>query len=336
MKNKIKIEPPKLLNLDVSEKTLAISLCDQIKEHLYLGSYDALQKPQLLETLNITHILTVGKNMNNCNLTEKIIRLQINVFDEENENLLQYFDQTNNFIDAAIKQNGNVLVHCMAGISRSATVVIAYLMKKHNWSVEEALNQVTKARSIIDPNPGFREQLQLYYEINYEVDIKNELYRRFLITKMSSDFISQGFSKDMILGIDPEQIMNGTMFPGNTIQKIRCKRCRRALINPENIIPHEVGSGQTDFNYRKRDPMFSNHKKEESCSSYFIEPMDWIEGIKEGHIDGKIECPKCHTKLGTYSWRGSQCSCGKWITPAFMIHRSRVDTMSARSISFHQ
>ncbi|RKP27251.1 protein-tyrosine phosphatase-like protein, partial [Syncephalis pseudoplumigaleata] len=88
--------------------------------------------------------------------------LVITVDDRPATNLLQYFHDTYRFIDECIEQGGRVLVHCMAGISRSATIVIAYLMRKHQWSVDVAMQTVRQSRPIIKPNAGFRRQLALY------------------------------------------------------------------------------------------------------------------------------------------------------------------------------
>jgi protein-tyrosine phosphatase len=80
------------------------------------------------------------------------------VEDSEEENLRQYFEKTDSFIDTH-RKNGNVLVHCMAGVSRSATVVIAYLMKTNKWKYEETLKYVREKRNIVGPNEGFLRQL---------------------------------------------------------------------------------------------------------------------------------------------------------------------------------
>lgn len=50
----------------------------------------------------------------------------------------------------------------------------------------------------------------------------------------------------------------------------------------------------------------------------------------------QLLCPKCTSKLGSFSWWGEQCSCGHWVTPAFQIHKSRVDEARTLSVgNFH-
>lgn len=72
--------------------------------------------------------------------------------------LFQHFQLAAEFIDSALKQNGKILVHCGEGISRSSTLVIAYLMMKCGFRVEDAVRQVVKHRNIL-PNQGFLLQL---------------------------------------------------------------------------------------------------------------------------------------------------------------------------------
>lgn len=81
-----------------------------------------------------------------------------------------------------------------------------------------------------------------------------------------------------------------------------------------------------------------------SCSSYFLEPLDWMysassdssskgaeddpTSLSSGQLHGKLLCPnrkRCNAKLGNWDWAGMQCGCGAWVTPAFAVHRSRVD-----------
>lgn len=57
-----------------------------------------------------------------------------------------------------------MLVHCYAGVSRSVTIVVAYIMKKYNWNVDEALNFVKEKRVVAKPNDGFMKQLKQFEE----------------------------------------------------------------------------------------------------------------------------------------------------------------------------
>lgn len=63
-------------------------------------------------------------------------------------------------MDSAIESGGIVFVHCKAGISRSATSVISYLMKKYSWTLSKTTTFVKSRRSVICPNFGFTRQLQ--------------------------------------------------------------------------------------------------------------------------------------------------------------------------------
>lgn len=66
------------------------------------------------------------------------------------------------FIRDAIAKDGKVFVHCYAGVSRSATIVIAYLMFEHGLSYSAAIKLVKSKRPFINPNDGFRKQLLLF------------------------------------------------------------------------------------------------------------------------------------------------------------------------------
>lgn len=92
------------------------------------------------------------------------------VFDFETQNISQYFAESFEFIENALAQNehNRVLVHCNAGISRSASFIIAYLLQKRVFKrYKDAYNYVKKARPVIEPNRGFEKQL-----ISFEKRIK--------------------------------------------------------------------------------------------------------------------------------------------------------------------
>lgn len=67
-----------------------------------------------------------------------------------------------NFINNAVESGNNILIHCMAGISRSVSTLTYYLMKKYNIPYSQAIKYVKDRRSIVNPNDSFKLQLQGY------------------------------------------------------------------------------------------------------------------------------------------------------------------------------
>ena len=80
--------------------------------------------------------------------------------DTPDQNLAQYFPVCNDFIHAARLKEGNVLIHCLAGMSRSVTVAVAYIMSVTPLTWKDALKVVRAGRAVANPNLGFQDQLQ--------------------------------------------------------------------------------------------------------------------------------------------------------------------------------
>ncbi|XP_066505549.1 protein phosphatase Slingshot homolog 3 isoform X2 [Hoplias malabaricus] len=133
----------------------------KILDYLYLGSewnaanFDELQKN------NVGYILNVTREIDNF-FPESFTYMNIRVYDVEATDLLSHWNNTYMFINEARKSGQTVLVHCKMGVSRSASTVIAFLMKQQGWPLEHALNHVRERRPIVQPNEGFLKQLQTY------------------------------------------------------------------------------------------------------------------------------------------------------------------------------
>jgi protein-tyrosine phosphatase len=80
--------------------------------------------------------------------------MHVSVDDDEDADIAQYFERTCAFIHA-----GSTLVHCFAGISLSPTIVMAYLIRQHKFTVDQALEHCTFRRPCVQPNPGFMRAL---------------------------------------------------------------------------------------------------------------------------------------------------------------------------------
>lgn len=94
--------------------------------------------------------------------TPKPIYLKINVLDRGNVDLKQFLDETCDLIQDVRRSGGRTLIHCVAGVSRSAAICIAYLMKYEKMSLKDAFNHTKWARPQIRPNCGFFRQLMAY------------------------------------------------------------------------------------------------------------------------------------------------------------------------------
>ena len=133
--------------------------CDEILPGIFLSSVSAAVNRDLLEILEIKSILTVANSIEPA-FPSHFKYMVIQIEDVGTQDILSHFPSAIKFIN---ESEGNVLVHCANGISRSPTVVSAFVMTKMGIkSSKEALDFVASKRSCINPNAGFRKQLQAF------------------------------------------------------------------------------------------------------------------------------------------------------------------------------
>ena len=129
-----------------------------IAPNLYLGSIGAAQSEEQIKEKGITHVLTVARGFE-IKHVEGVKYMTVEVADRPDADIRSHFPQCFEFISGAVKSGGNVLVHCFAGRSRSASVCAAYVMCHENIRLDEALMRMRLARPQINPNAGFMGQL---------------------------------------------------------------------------------------------------------------------------------------------------------------------------------
>ena len=140
---------------------------DQITENIWLGGWLSAKKLDILKKEGIKKIICVMDNLPpKYSNEENFIRKIIKVADLPSENIIKYFGECINFMEG----NEKILVHCMAGASRSASMVIAYIMWKYKRSADDALAFVQKKRSCVFPNLGFMNQLKKFESLLKEND----------------------------------------------------------------------------------------------------------------------------------------------------------------------
>lgn len=128
----------------------------------------------------------------------------VRVYDDEKTDLLKHWDNTFKYISRAKMEGSKVLVHCKMGISRSASVVIAYAMKAYNWDFGQAIKHVKEKRNCIKPNKSFVSQLETYQGILDAMKNKEKLQRSKSETNLKSENAKDG---KMLPGSEPTPLI---------------------------------------------------------------------------------------------------------------------------------
>eukprot|EP00731_Ephydatia_muelleri_P023815 Em0016g86a len=355
----------------------------EIRPGLLLGSMgDALaaaaRTPSVVKNHKVTHVLTVANSPPDWrqvlgeNDPIPFVTMFVAVTDQPSSDLLGNFESCARFIKEGMDCSGTVLVHCEHGVSRSPTVVVAYLMWRECVSLQVAMAAVMSKKSDIRPNVGFMEQLNLWDQMNCRINVQCKGYKAYRLKRTAHEIKETGHVETVAT----------------------CRKCRRLLFTDDSVLAHPLGGGQEAFEWHKRQKKASPVQvgrhgdevaetgngwaasvdsetdvelveesargkvdKDETdeanitilssklssmvssgltCSSYFIEPVEWMEPMIIGCLQGKVTCPKCAGRLGSFDWAGAQCSCGRWITPAFQIHKNKVDetkTLTKRKVT---
>lgn len=294
---------------------------DCIIDNLYVGGMQATKNPETLRDIGITHIITVSdepvRNIAKCGFFKYKF---VEGIDFEITDLLQRFPETTAFIEEGIS-NGAVFVHCVAGVSRSVSVVIAYLMEKKGMPFDVALKLVQEKRKYAYPNEGFQKQLRLYEKMKCRLDPTNEEYRLYRLSSLAITMQgNQSQGADLFLPGD----LTETPTANDTDTTYRCKKCRQPLFKKSGFINHSEGPGEAAFDWRGIEAKGDNEPTKTCDKSIFIQPVQWM---KDSIIttEGKLSCPKCGAKIGSFVWHGERCPCGEWVVPAFHIQTSKVD-----------
>lgn len=197
-----------------------------MEDSLYLSSVNEARNLDDLKKVGITHIVNLTGYKNN-DLKELRFPnpfpndyidgrnyLHIKISDEMDTNIQEYFSDINRkFIHPAIKSHGKVLVHCEAGISRSSSVVIAYLMQAQNMDLKAAYELVKAKKPNIAPNKQFMVQL-----MNFEKRLTRKAIPTLNLTEYLTDQIFE-----ITGGIHPkdqiqELLVNNDNEPNSVIQ----------------------------------------------------------------------------------------------------------------------
>lgn len=151
--------------------------CDEVYPGIYIGDAATAKNKSFLRLMGITHVLNTAEGCRYGQVDTghsyyrdmpSIRYMGFPMMDQPTTDIARYFHVAAKFIDNAISSGGKILVHCLVGMSRSATCVLAYLMISRKMTAVDAIRKVRMRRDI-RPNDGFLQQL---------ADLDNELRRK--------------------------------------------------------------------------------------------------------------------------------------------------------------
>lgn len=325
---------------------------------IYIGGIQPIAEHIPLNAqYKVTHILSVIRFQV---IPEYLVRKNytlknIPIDDDDSTDILQYVNETNEFLDLCLfpeeleydpekvdfkrrPQKGAVYIHCQAGVSRSVTFAVAYLMYRYGFSLKTALHAVSRKRALARPNDNFMEQLKLYEKMGGKyVDNDYQMYKQWkLINSVKVDPSGKEIlSNEETFKKDEEKDLN-KMTPEelSEVKVARCKKCRQKLALSTSFIKHDPPSKESlEGHFIRRAAgarrIIDIEESQDRCSHFFVEPLNWMKEELQGkqELEGKFLCPGCSSKVGAYNWKGSRCSCGKWVVPAIHLQSNKVDQL---------
>ncbi|KAG7031629.1 Protein-tyrosine-phosphatase MKP1, partial [Cucurbita argyrosperma subsp. argyrosperma] len=133
--------------------------CSKVAEHVYLGGDAVARDRDILKQNAITHVLNCVGFVCPEYFKDDFVYRTLWLQDSPSEDITSILYDVFDYFEDVREQNGRVFVHCCQGVSRSTSLVIAYLMWREGQSFDDAFQYVKAARGIADPNMGFACQL---------------------------------------------------------------------------------------------------------------------------------------------------------------------------------
>ena len=181
--------------------------------------------------------------------------------DLPSSDLLTHLERTTRFLREGVEY-GAVLVHCYHGVSRSAAVVAAYLMKTHHkWDADRAVAEIRKVRPSVAPNEGFMRQLKLFRSMSCRLDAGSKAFKMYKLGVIHEQVLRSGIlpPPGKMLSLKEQQSSSSSpnslsATPTSTSSSsaaksrnsgfqtnYRCKKCRQVLVCQSQVLPHSKG-----------------------------------------------------------------------------------------------
>ncbi|KIJ09371.1 hypothetical protein PAXINDRAFT_102257 [Paxillus involutus ATCC 200175] len=214
---------------------------DEIVPNLWIGDLSSALDVKTLKAKNIFSVVTAMRGKITINAT--LNKYQINIDDSAEEDVLVHFLPSISFIQKELDKGRGVLVHCQAGVSRSTTIVTAYLMYSRKIDAAAALDLIRAVRPHADPNEGFLQQLEVFHEASYKISRRSKPVRMFYMERTVEEVMNGDgtlppgdmFARHPPLTPSESRPNTPFMIPS---RRIRCKMCRQELATREHMLDH--------------------------------------------------------------------------------------------------
>ncbi|XP_029366348.1 dual specificity protein phosphatase 18-like [Echeneis naucrates] len=143
-------------------------LC-RVTDHLYLSNARAANDPAQVARHDITCVINVSESSGRLPAPPGVEYVHIPVPDCPSFPLGDHFEEVAGKVERTAGRGGRTLVHCNAGVSRSAALCMAYLVRHRDMTLLEAHRWLKICRPLVRPNNGFWKQL-----IRYEMEVRGE------------------------------------------------------------------------------------------------------------------------------------------------------------------
>ncbi|KAH9994146.1 protein-tyrosine phosphatase-like protein [Russula compacta] len=207
---------------------------------LYIGNLAAAKSIELRRQFGITHVVSVCQDYPLQGPNHLVISVQ----DSEYDDILIHLPDACRFIQNTLDGGGRVLVHCFMGISRSATVIAAYLMSTRHIPVHKAIAIIKRARPQVQPNYGFIKELHAFQACHYSPSPTDATYRAWK-RRHRQDVTSFLNSLSDTTVIIPERLSLSSDFPTN-LEQAACLVTYLGLthcisLSPSATFPSNIG-----------------------------------------------------------------------------------------------
>ena len=147
------------MRINIASNSVQFDTSTILDDFLFLGAKGITADMEKLSSLGVEYIINCTQDPPPSDYPQHIRYLHVDVGDTASDNIAQYFVPACDFIETARVEGKGVLVHCTMGMSRSCSIVLAYLVKHFGMSLAQALTHVKERRPVASPNPGFMVQL---------------------------------------------------------------------------------------------------------------------------------------------------------------------------------